>query len=245
MTRPSRSRILPRGARTGMALMLFCSARTWYSSGLRTCRSQKLASRKMKIPTERYWKMAIFPDANFGSSRSRRCAPILSSRRRNGSFTGAVLLSGRCLQFIQNVEQGQRHGRVQQGENESLLGIERDHLAEQGPCQHPVKELVEEVKEEGQDETDHGIFHVEADADRSREIAHQRLHDAQHPDGMVAERILNQADSCAIEHRRDSFAPCQREVNRHQQRQLQISQEGNVSRYVKLEQNGDERNRDQ
>src|SRR5216684_4135963 len=123
----------------------------------------------MKIPTARYWKMAIFPEANFGSSRSRRCAPIRSSRRPKWNFTGAVLLSGRCLQFIQNVEQGQGNGRVQQPKNEGLLWIEGDHLAKQGSRQHPVEELVEEVKEERQDETDHGIFHVEADADRGGE----------------------------------------------------------------------------
>src|SRR5260370_20929648 len=111
----------------------------------------------MKMPTARYWKTAMFPDANFGSSRSKRCAPIRSSRRTNLNLT-TVLLSGGCLQFIQNVEQGQSDSRVQKPKNESLLGIEGNYLAQQGSSQHPVEELVEEVKEERQDETDDRIL---------------------------------------------------------------------------------------
>ena len=54
ITRPSRSRILPRGARIGTDLMLFRAPARCKTPGLRTWSSQKPAIRKTKMATVRY-----------------------------------------------------------------------------------------------------------------------------------------------------------------------------------------------
>ena len=54
-----------------------------------------------------------------------------------------------------------------------------------------VKELVKEEEKEAQHELDQRIIHIEPHADARRKVAHQRLDDAEHPDRMLAQRILS------------------------------------------------------
>src|SRR5581483_5137834 len=83
MTRPSRSRILPRGARIGTLLMRLRSAASLYTSGFCTCSFQNPETRKTNTATVKYWKIAILPEEVFGSSRGTRSGETASSRRRS------------------------------------------------------------------------------------------------------------------------------------------------------------------
>src|ERR1022692_231345 len=93
MTRPSRSRIFPRGAGMGKDLMRLRSACSLYSWGFWTCRFQKPVIRNRKMRTPAYWKKAIFPAASLTSSR-RACLPV-----ELGLFL-ALIVNRRILQLM-------------------------------------------------------------------------------------------------------------------------------------------------
>src|ERR1022692_3140568 len=104
MTRPSRSRILPRGAGMGKDLMLLRSACSLYIWGFWTCRFQKPVIRNRKMATPAYWKTAIFPAANLTSSR-RACLPgSLGGRSSSGPMTGGFTGLGGLLYLVYQEE---------------------------------------------------------------------------------------------------------------------------------------------
>src|ERR1035438_833873 len=89
MTRPSRSRIFPRGAGMGKDLMRLRSACSLYSWGFWTCRFQKPVIRNRKMRTPAYWKKAIFPAA---SDDAAVAVQDLSAGRGNRQGLDAVAL---------------------------------------------------------------------------------------------------------------------------------------------------------
>src|SRR5271157_11846 len=144
-------------------------------------------------------------------------------------------------QLVQKMEQRNPHHGVQQAQDQRPLNFERQLLSQQRPRHQPIEELMKEEEEERQQHPDQGVVHIQAQAHRGREIAHQGVHNAEHAERVLGKRILRQPHQGAHRQAGDLAAPHQREVHRHQQRHLQKAQELEEQRNVHLEENGAQR----
>ena len=54
---------------------------------------------------------------------------------------------------------------------------------------------MKQEEHQGQKESHRRVVHLQPLADRGDKVSHQRLHDAEHPQGEIGERVLRQADS--------------------------------------------------
>ncbi len=80
------------------------------------------------------------------------------------------------------------------------------------------------------------MLHVDAQAHRGGEVAHQRLDDTEHAERLFREQgILRQADECANEESANLAAAHQRKIDGHQQGQFQVSELIEETRHVNLE----------
>src|ERR1035437_10685324 len=128
----------------------------------------------------------------------------------------------RHFQSIQQLGEEHRDNRVENRHYQRLRQFESQRLPQQRVGQHPIQKLVKEEKDKTEEQAQHGGSHVDAQTHRRREISHQRLHNAEHPQGLMRKRVLRQDNRSAKEQTRDRRPPHQRKIHRHQQRQLQI-----------------------
>src|SRR5258708_3796051 len=266
ITRPSRARILPRGAMMGSDLIRLRSAISLYISGLRTWRSQKPDIRNRKMATVMYWNTATRPAANLGSSRN----PVLEDDRRGFDSSGKSV-TGRpekipsisivsqnperrlvscifplnsCALFYTFEEMKQRNGHngVEQAKHEGALGFEVHLLTKQRTRENPKDELMENKEQEAENQADQRVIHVQPLAHRSGDVADDRLGDAEHAERVLGKRILGQADDGAYQQSADGVAAHEREIYGDDEGQLEISQELKKQRDIDLKQ--DRRQRD-
>src|ERR1019366_6396333 len=133
-----------------------------------------------------------------------------SPHRRSGGFS----------QLVQEMKKGHADDGVQQSEHECALDFKSDLAAQQAAREHPVQELVEEVEEERQQEPDHGVLHVDAQADGGGEVPDQSLDDAEHAERLLdGQGVLGQADESADKQSADLAAAHQRKIDGDEQRQ--------------------------
>src|SRR2546423_1760261 len=182
MMRPSRSRILPRGARMGTARMRLRSAWASYLSPLTTCKFHRRSASARNMSRMPYCTVAIL------------AAEILSSRGMNSGQQSAVsnqpkltsnsesnltpdheprqrLRHFRCRlrAALEAVEQGEGDDGEQaigEGRAEGVHPFGADLLAHQSALNEQVDGTLEKIKAEGQDEARAGIFHVNLGGDR-------------------------------------------------------------------------------
>src|ERR1700691_805530 len=118
------------------------------------------------------------------------------------------------------------------------MDFEWNLAPQQSAREHPIQELVEKIEKERQQQTDHGVLDVDAQAHRSRGVSDQCLDNAVHAQRLLdGQRVLRQADEGADKKSADLAAAHQREIDGGQQGQLQVSQNGDDARNIDLEEN--------
>ena len=113
MTRPSRSEDLAARRADGLRLNMVALGELVYICGFSTWRAQKPEIRKRKTATPAYWKTAILPAANLGSSREDRRRQVSAVAVRDPGRRGQDLYfecSGKpcaaevfCERFLANL----------------------------------------------------------------------------------------------------------------------------------------------
>src|ERR1700722_14111173 len=136
------------------------------------------------------------------------------------------------------MKDGQAHDGVHQPQHQSVLDVKNGLRAQQAALQHPVQKLVEEVKEECEQQPDKGVLHVDTQADGSGEIAHQGVDDTIHAEQVFRKGVLGQADEETYEEAANLAAAHEGEIDGDEQRQLEDAEELEETRDVNLEEDG-------
>jgi|SRR5215831_14911404 hypothetical protein len=98
-------------------------------------------------------------------------------------------------------------------------------MAEHGAIDHPVQELVKDVKEETQQQPHESVVYVEAQAHRGGKVSYQRFHDSIGAERVFGQGVLGQADEGSNKQTLNLASPHQRKVDDHQQRHLEEAEE--------------------
>ena len=104
---------------------------------------------------------------------------------------------------------------------------------------------MKQEEKEAQQQADQAVLHVQAHAHAGGEVSHQGFDDAEHAQRILGKRILRQADQGAHHQPADLAAPHNGEIDHHQQRHLQKTQEREKHGDVDLEQDGRQRHTQQ
>ena len=94
------------------------------------------------------------------------------------------------------------------------------------PARHrEIHHLVDHVEKQGDQEAGADIVYVQFRAQRRRAVPYDCLRDAVNPDGLMSERILQQADQRSGEQPGHRASPRHRKKNHHQQGQVEERKE--------------------
>src|SRR6266851_6461489 len=113
---------------------------------------------------------------------------------------------------------------------------------DQAAGNHEVNNLVHHIEEDRKQETSGGIFHVQLDSQRGRAESHDRLRNSVESDGMMGQRVLQDADQTARQQASQRTAPRRRETDGDQQRKIEDGEKRKPQRQPRLEENGGQRN---
>lgn len=116
--------------------------------------------------------------------------------------------------------------------------------ADENPGNKEVDDFVNYVEEDGEQKTGAGIFYVELDAERRSAESDDGLRDSVEADGLVRERILQNADQAAGEESGERIAARGRETDHDQQRKIEDGEEREAQRHPRLQEDGGQRNED-
>src|ERR1035441_1832750 len=106
---------------------------------------------------------------------------------------------------------------------------------------HEVDNFMHDVEEDGEQKASAGIFDVELDAERGGAEPNHRFRDAVKPDGLMRERILQNADQTAGKKSRKWVAARSGETYGDQQRKIEDREKTKPQRQPRLQEDGGER----
>src|SRR5947209_2058518 len=220
--RPSRSSILPRGASTGTSRMRLSSAICSYLPLPMICSFHSRNPSASRIPKMTYWKTASF-------------APLTFSRSRPN--TGAVVaISASLLQTVQLREQQRTDHCVCECAVEFPPRLVCEVVAHDARLDKEAHRIMQELKYENGEEPRSELLHLQLHADGRADVSDDGVCYAVESYRQPRNRVLHDTDHRARHRSRQSIAARHREVDSHQQRQIEIREQVQPQWHVALQQ---------